>query len=156
MSELFYKPLTPTPSESEVHLEWSPSLIKSISLPLNEKATSNCKPVQDMNPNTRMSALFYQPTGTQNCFERPPSLTKSISLPLKDSEHATPGTQGARHDGGQSRMCHAEHKDLMERFERLNSLSAVIERKLQEQKERKTLRLICLLTSEAMHGVKMI
>jgi len=69
-------------------------------------------------------------------------------------------------------MRQAEQKDLTERLERLNSLSAVIECRLQEQKERKlqeqkehklqeqearkTLRLLCSITSKAMQRDKMI
>jgi len=129
MRELFYRPPMLTQSESELCRGWPPSLTKWISLPLNDSAIRACEPE---------------------------SLIKSTSLPLNDSGLATTGTQNLLHSGGQSRMCQAEQKDSKERFERLNSLSAVIERKLQEEKERKTLRLICLLTSEAMQAVKMI
>ena len=160
MSELFFQPPTRTRSESKPYRERPPSLTRWISLPLNDSVTRAREPSPYTKPQRRMSDLFYQPpTRTQSCFEWPPSLTKSASLPLNDSRLAASGTQDARHDGGQSRLYQAEQKDLAERLERLNSLSVVIERKLQEQKdrkmqeqkERKTLRLICLLTSEAMH-----
>jgi len=165
MSELFYQPPTRTQSEWKPCGEWPPSQTRWISLPLNDSVTRAREPSPYTKPQRRMSDLFYQPpTRTQSCFEWPPSLTKSASLPLNDSRLAASGTQDARHDGGQSRLYQAEQKDLAERLERLNSLSVVIERKLQEQKdgkmqeqkERKTSRLICLLTSEAMHRDKTI
>jgi len=160
MSELFYHP---------------PSLARDDSL--QSDATKSREPASDTKPQRRMSELFYSPptriqSKHEQCREWPPSLTKSAPLPLRDSGLTTSGTQNSRHDGGQSRMRQAEQKDLTERLERLNSLSAVIECRLQEQKERKlqeqkehklqeqearkTLRLLCSITSEAMHRDKMI
>jgi len=152
MSELFYRPASSARGDSQ----------KSDTLTARE-------PAPCIKPQRRMSELFYQPpTRTQSesnqCRAWPPSIKKSSSLPLTDSGLTTFGTQDACHDGGQVRMRQAEQKDLTERLERLNSLSAVIEHKLQEQKEymlqeqkkRKTLRLIHLLASEAMHGDKTI
>jgi len=165
MSELFFQPPTRTRSESKPYRERPPSLTRWISLPLNDSVTRARDPSPYTKPQRQMSELFYQPvTHLQSCFEGLPSMTKSAPLPLNDSGLTTPSTQDARHDGGQAKMRQAEQKDLTERLERLKSLSAVIERKLQEQKEcklqeqkkRKTLRLIHLLASEAMHGDKSI
>ena len=160
MSELFYH---------------SPSLARDDSL--QPDATKSREPAPDTKRQRRISELFYSPptriqSKREQCHEWPQSLTKSAPLPLRDSGLTTSGTQNSRHDGGQSRMRQAEQKDLTERLERLNSLSAVIECRLQEQKERKlqeqkehklqeqearkTLRLLCSITSEAMHRDKMI
>jgi len=126
VSELFYCPPTSTRGDSQ----------KSDASTARESAPNT-------KPKGRMRELFYKPptrtqSKSQQSREWPPSLARSASLPLNDGGLATSGTQNACHDGSRSRKRQAEQKDLMERLERLNSLSAVIERKLQEQKERQT------------------
>ena len=132
MSELFYQaPTLRTQSDSE-----KPKLLKPVK-------TVSKRPDTRMTPQRRMSELLYKPPAatilmqsvSEELLLTPLPRSNSLPLPRDDGLLSASGARNPRHD------CHsisqAEEQELLERFERLNSLSAVIDSKLQEQKEKK-------------------
>ena len=125
MRALFYRPPTRTHYDNEQ--QWLKTVGTNVSdepLPL-ERTLGHTK------GGSRTSELFYRPpTSTQRGSEHalPKPVARRISLPLPDSRLLDPSNPPQRK--WWDHFEHLEHKALLQRLERLNFLSSVIDGKI--------------------------